>query len=676
MEFDKLINKKEIVFHTANLRDEDLGVLAKVVQKTQVLETLNLSCNNLTLADGRFTFALALNSTIKVLYLSQNKIGPDGANQLSMALKANDTLVKLGMDGNDLGDAGAKVMSTTLIANKTLESLSLGANQITDAGAKAIATPLKDQNNCLGVITLRGNKISSGGAQHFLDALATNVALYEINLGVDQSSRAVRAKIDEILKDPKRRIPQLEMSLSKKDKEIAKVAAQKDAVIAKKDEEISSLKVSMAMYISTFDGQKVKELADQLATLQTYTSIYVNSFEKPKESALARKEDELASMRTQMSMYINSFEKPKESALARKEDELASMQTQMNMYINSFEKPKESALARKEDELVSLRTFTDMYVNSFEDPKKKDNDIAKKDDDIKLMTLYTNMMMGLTLASEYKAKMLIAPSKADVGSVLCSPIVSSCKSAMASRGAFSIALSGGSLPAFLQALPDAFSKAGVDPQWDKWHVLLADERCVVVTDAESNLGAIQKNFTSKVPIPESQVYGIDESLLNKSTAAVAAHYEKNIVVPLLEKCGGKLDCTVLGFGPDGHTCSLFPGHALLEEKSCLVAPIEDSPKPPPCRITLTFPVLNEMSRQIIFCGAGAGKAPILKAVFGDAVELSNDDIGTKVDGAKAVELVMNDPAPYPCGMVRTNKGGESLIWVADTDATKEGIVIS
>eukprot|EP00585_Thalassiosira_rotula_P008820 CAMPEP_0196140976 /NCGR_PEP_ID=MMETSP0910-20130528/8145_1 /TAXON_ID=49265 /ORGANISM="Thalassiosira rotula, Strain GSO102" /LENGTH=280 /DNA_ID=CAMNT_0041401961 /DNA_START=122 /DNA_END=964 /DNA_ORIENTATION=- len=276
----------------------------------------------------------------------------------------------------------------------------------------------------------------------------------------------------------------------------------------------------------------------------------------------------------------------------------------------------------------------------------------------------------------YKAKMLIAPSKSDVGAVLCDPIVASCKSALESRDAFTIALSGGSLPAFLQALPDAFEKAGVEPQWDKWHVLLADERCVVVTDGDSNLGAIQKNFTSKVPIPESQVYGIDESLLSKTTDSVAVHYEEKVVSPLLEKCGGMLDCSVLGFGPDGHTCSLFPGHALLEEKSVLVAPIEDSPKPPPCRITLTFPVLNEKSRQVIFCGAGASKCPILQAVFEtDGVATEDQGIAEKVDGAKAVEVVMTDPAPFPCGMVRTEKGGDSLVWVVDADAAENAIVV-
>ena len=129
-----------------------------------------------------------------------------------------------------------------------------------------------------------------------------------------------------------------------------------------------------------------------------------------------------------------------------------------------------------------------------------------------------------------------------------------------------------------------------------------------------------------------------------------------------------------GFGPDGHTCSLFPNHPLLNEHTRLVAPIEDSPKPPPCRITLTFPVLNKLSRQIIFCGAGASKTPILNAIFEDAKEKSGTLVERAVDGTKVMEVKMVDPAPYPCGMVRPVHGGDRLLWVVDADAANEAFI--
>lgn len=68
---------------------------------------------------------------------------------------------------------------------------------------------------------------------------------------------------------------------------------------------------------------------------------------------------------------------------------------------------------------------------------------------------------------------------------------------------------------------------------------------------------------------------------------------------------------LLGMGPDGHTCSLFPGHRLLDETSVWIAPITDSPKPPPSRITLTFPIINN-AENCIFAIAGQGKAEMVK----------------------------------------------------------------
>lgn len=91
------------------------------------------------------------------------------------------------------------------------------------------------------------------------------------------------------------------------------------------------------------------------------------------------------------------------------------------------------------------------------------------------------------------------------------------------------------------------------------------------------------------------------------------------------------DLLLLGIGPDGHTASLFPSHRLLKVTDRLIAHISDSPKPPPQRITMTFPLINN-ARFSIFAVPGAGKADIIKTIFADKVDLPAGNV-------KAVEKV-------------------------------------
>ena len=107
------------------------------------------------------------------------------------------------------------------------------------------------------------------------------------------------------------------------------------------------------------------------------------------------------------------------------------------------------------------------------------------------------------------------------------------------------------------------------------------------------------------------------------------------------------DLLLLGMGPDGHTCSLFPGHPGLSETEALVIPISDSPKPPPCRITLTFPVLNS-ARCVAVVSTGASKADAVKACLEPAPG----------------EL------PLPAGRVQPKAPGE-LYWFMDDGAASK-----
>ncbi|KAL3521695.1 hypothetical protein ACH5RR_019844 [Cinchona calisaya] len=186
------------------------------------------------------------------------------------------------------------------------------------------------------------------------------------------------------------------------------------------------------------------------------------------------------------------------------------------------------------------------------------------------------------------------------------------------RGAFTVVLSGGSLIKSLRKLVEAPYNDSVD--WSKWHVFWADERVVPKDHPDSNYLLAFNGFLSKIPIPAGNVYAINDALSAEDAAedyeTCLNHLVKNKTIVLSETCGfPKFDLMLLGMGPDGHVASLFPRHPLMKENEKWVTFIKDSPKPPPERITFTFPVINS-SAHVALVVAGAGKADAVCSTLG------------------------------------------------------------
>lgn len=214
---------------------------------------------------------------------------------------------------------------------------------------------------------------------------------------------------------------------------------------------------------------------------------------------------------------------------------------------------------------------------------------------------------------------------------LCNKIEQLSNQAIKDRSRFTIGLSGGSLIDFLAAgLP------GINTDWTKWLFILCDERIVPENDKESTAGQYKSKLFTKIQITPSQFLTIDPNLLPSSCADSYSNKLKQLFPndPL-----PKIDLLLLGLGPDGHTCSLFPGHPALSVTNKWVVGIDDSPKMPPQRITLTYDVINN-ARSCIFVVAGKGKA-------------------------ETVKRIVKDGEDFPAGMVKPVGGA---VWMLDEEA--------
>jgi 6-phosphogluconolactonase len=184
--------------------------------------------------------------------------------------------------------------------------------------------------------------------------------------------------------------------------------------------------------------------------------------------------------------------------------------------------------------------------------------------------------------------------------------------AIATRTAFSIVLSGGSTPRRLYAslveLPA--------PSWTSWHVYFSDERCLPRGDPGRNDTMARELFLDRVRIPHEQIHSIPAELGPDEGALSYCAALKGI---------GLFDLVLLGLGEDGHTASLFPGHALGAEHDAPDAlPVHSAPKPPAERVSLSaarlasstgvFVLVAGKSKRNAIRVLRAGEATVLNAI--------------------------------------------------------------
>ena len=174
------------------------------------------------------------------------------------------------------------------------------------------------------------------------------------------------------------------------------------------------------------------------------------------------------------------------------------------------------------------------------------------------------------------------------------------RDAIAAHGRFACAVPGGSVArTFLPAL------AGATVEWPRVDVFWGDERAVPPDDPSSNYGLARRLWLDHVPLDPRRVHRIHGEEHDLEAAAGAYARELTRVLE-----GRPLDLVLLGMGPDGHVCSLFPGHRALDESARTVVAIDDSPKPPPKRITLT---LVSLAKAALVCVAAFGATKALAA---------------------------------------------------------------
>jgi 6-phosphogluconolactonase len=231
----------------------------------------------------------------------------------------------------------------------------------------------------------------------------------------------------------------------------------------------------------------------------------------------------------------------------------------------------------------------------------------------------------------------VYPDLESLSQAAASLVVEQATRAVAARGRFCVALSGGATPRRtyeLLAAPPFREQA----PWHRMHIFWGDERCVPLDDPRSNARMAKDAWLDHVPIPASQIHVLN---CTQAPAEAARQYEAHLRQFFAGR-PSRLDLVLLGLGDNGHTASLFPGTRVLRETerwAAAVYVVEQELY----RVTLTAPFINQAA-LVAFLVAGEAKAEVLWEIL---------------HGPR-------DPERLPAQLIQPQSG--ELLWLTDLKA--------
>jgi 6-phosphogluconolactonase len=188
-------------------------------------------------------------------------------------------------------------------------------------------------------------------------------------------------------------------------------------------------------------------------------------------------------------------------------------------------------------------------------------------------------------------------------------IVDLAHKALAERNEFCIALSGGNTP---RPVYSELARIGRDLPWDRTLITFGDERCVPLDDAQSNFRMARETLFVPAAVPDKSIL----RMRGEIDPQIAAQEYQDDVDLLATQRGEQIyrhDLILLGLGEDGHTVSLFPETAALNEQSRRVV-ANFVPKLNAWRLTFTFPLINH-ARHVCFLVNATKNADLIERVI-------------------------------------------------------------